>query len=162
MFKATNNKETNNKATNNKETNNKATNNISFISNDEISILVNKVLAQTNYTEEIAKTKLQEFNYDLMRVLKDYMGIPEKKTDSGTKIKSINQEIYKQIRHTLDSSMREYREKNPVNIEQVVTNLSESEENEKNKLLIERLKNELNSLSISNKDISNKDISIIN
>jgi hypothetical protein len=29
--------------------------------------------------------------------------------------------------------MREYREKNPVNIEQVVTNLSESEENEKNK-----------------------------
>ena len=128
MFKATN-----NKATNNKATNNKATNNISFISNDEISILVTKVLAQTNYTEEIAKTKLQEFNYDLMRVLKDYMGIPEKKTDSGTKIKSINQEIYKQIRHTLDSSMREYREKNPVNIEQVVTNLSESEENEKNK-----------------------------
>jgi hypothetical protein len=117
-----------------KYTNNKAmNNNISFISNDEISILVNKVLAQTNYTEEIAKTKLQEFNYDLMRVLKDYMGIPEKKTDSGTKIKSINQEIYKQIRHTLDSSMREYREKNPVNIEQVVTNLSESEENEKNK-----------------------------
>ena len=121
------------KYTNNKATNNKATNDISFISNDEISILVNKVLAQTNYTEEIAKTKLQEFNYDLMRVLKDYMGIPEKKTDSGTKIKSINQEIYKQIRHTLDSSMREYREKNPVNIEQVVTNLSESEENEKNK-----------------------------
>ena len=116
---------------NNKDTNNKATNNISFISNDEISILVNKVLAQTNYTEEIAKTKLQEFNYDLMRVLKDYMGIPEKK--DITKIKSINQEIYKQIRHTLDSSMREYREKNPVNIEQVVTNLSESEENEKNK-----------------------------
>ena len=121
------------KYTNNKATNNKATNDISFISNDEISILVNKVLAQTNYTEEIAKTKLQEFNYDLMRVLKDYMGIPEKKADSGTKIKSINQEIYKQIRHTLDSSMREYREKNPVNIEQVVTNLSESEENEKNK-----------------------------
>ena len=121
------------KGTNNKATNNKTTNDISFISNDEISILVNKVLAQTNYTEEIAKTKLQEFNYDLMRVLKDYMGIPEKKADSGTKIKSINQEIYKQIRHTLDSSMREYREKNPVNIEQVVTNLSESEENEKNK-----------------------------
>jgi hypothetical protein len=119
------------KGTNNKATNNKATNDISFISNDEISILVNKVLAQTNYTEEIAKTKLQEFNYDLMRVLKDYMGIPEKK--DITKIKSINQEIYKQIRHTLDSSMREYREKNPVNIEQVVTNLSESEENEKNK-----------------------------
>jgi hypothetical protein len=93
--------------------------------------LVKKVLAQTDYTEEKALAKLEEFNYELMRVLKDYMGIPEKKTD--TKIKSINQEIYKQIRHSLDSSMREYREKNPVNIAQVITNLTESEENEKAK-----------------------------
>ena len=93
------------------------------------SDLVKKVLAQTDYTEEKAAAKLQEFNNDLVRVLKDYMGIPEKKTDN--KIKSINQEIYKQIRHTLDSSMKEYREKNPVNIEQVITNLTESEENEK-------------------------------
>ena len=65
------------------------------------------------------------------RFLKYYMGIHEKNTE--TKIKSINQEIYKQIRHTLDSSMKEYREKNPVNIEQVITNLTESEENEKTK-----------------------------
>lgn len=93
------------------------------------SDLVKKVLAQTDYTEEKAAAKLLEFNNDVFRVLKDYMGIPEKKTD--TKIKSINQEIYKQIRHTLDSSMKEYREKNPVNIEQVITNLTESEENEK-------------------------------
>ncbi len=102
------------------------------MNNDKINSLVAKVLAQTNYTEELAKIKLQEFNYDLIRVLKDYMGIPEKKT-SGTQIKSINQEIYRQIRHTLDSSMKEYRDKNPVNIEQVVTNLTESEENEKAK-----------------------------
>jgi len=106
--------------------------NMSFVSDDEINALVVKVLAQTNYTEEVAKTKLQQFNYDLMRVLKDYMGIPEKK-NNGAQIKSINQEIYKQIRHTLDSSMREYREKNPVNIDQVITNLTESEENEKAK-----------------------------
>jgi hypothetical protein len=98
---------------------------------NEIDDLVKKVLAQTDYTEEKALVKLQECNYDLMRVLKDYMGIPEKKTD--TKIKSINQEIYKQIRYSLDSSMREYRAKNPVNIEQVITNLTESEENEKSK-----------------------------
>jgi hypothetical protein len=97
--------------------------------NNGTNDLVKKVLAQTDYTEEKAAAKLQEFNNDLVRVLKDYMGIPEKKID--TKIKSINQEIYKQIRHTLDSSMKEYREKNPVNIEQVITNLTESEENEK-------------------------------
>ena len=67
--------------------------------------LITKVLAQTNYTEETARAKLHEFNNDLFRVLKDYMGIPEKKTD--TRIKSINQEIYRQIRYSLDSSKKE-------------------------------------------------------
>lgn len=115
-----------------KDTTNKFTNdNISFVSNNVINDLVKKVLTQTDYTEDKAAAKLQEFNYDLMRVLKDYMGIPEKKSD--TKIKSVNQEIYRQIRYTLDSSMKEYREKNPVNMDQIITNLSESEENEKAK-----------------------------
>ena len=104
---------------------------ISFVSNDAINDLVKKVMAQTDYTEDKAATKLQEFNYDLMRVLKDYMGIPEKTAD--TKIKSVNQEIYRQIRYSLDSSMKEYREKNPVNMDQIITNLTESEENEKAK-----------------------------
>ena len=66
-----------------------------------------------------------------MRVLKDYMGIPEKKE---TKIKSVNQEIFKQIRLKLDTSMKEYREKNPINIDQVVTNFKESEQREKLKI----------------------------
>jgi hypothetical protein len=48
-------------------------------------------------------------------------------------IKSVNQEIYKQIRHSLDQTMKDYREKNPINIDQVVTNLQESEEREKDK-----------------------------
>ena len=129
MSKVTTNKFTNDKFTNDKGNN--TNDSINFVSNDVINDLVKKVLAQTNYTEQIAAAKLQEFNYDLMRVLKDYMGIPEKK--DITKIKSVNQEIYRQIRYSLDSSMKEYREKNPVNIEQVITNLTESDENEKTK-----------------------------
>ena len=101
---------------------------ISFFNNDEVDKYVKIVMTQTNYTEEEARQKLQLFNCDYMRVLKDYMGIPEKKE---VKAKSLNQEIYKQIRTKLDSSMREYREKNPINMEQVVTNLQESEEREK-------------------------------
>ena len=66
-----------------------------------------------------------------MKVLKDYMGIPEKKVN--TQIKSVNQEIYKQIRHSLDQTMKEYRDKNPIDIDQVKTNLQESEEREKDK-----------------------------
>ena len=106
------------------------TDGISFFNNDDVDKYVKIVMSQTNYTEEEARQKLQLFNCDYMRVLKDYMGIPEKEV----KAKSLNQEIYKQIRTKLDSSMKEYREKNPINMEQVVTNLQESEERERNRI----------------------------
>jgi hypothetical protein len=106
-------------------------NNVVFVSNDDIEKSVKNIMAQTTYTEEVAREKLRIFNYDFMRVLKDYMGIPEKK--EITKIKSVNQEIYKQIRYNLDQTMKEYREKNPINIDQVISNLQESEEKEKEK-----------------------------
>jgi hypothetical protein len=105
---------------------------ISFISNDNIEEDVKKILKQTNYTEEIAKEKLKQFNYDFMSVLKDYMGIPSKKDTKS--VNSINQEIYRQFRYNLDSSMRQYRESHPIDLEQVITNLKESDEREKTKL----------------------------
>ena len=104
---------------------------ISFFSNDDVNEHVKKVMSLTNYTEEQAIEKLKLFNCDYMSVLKDYMGIPEKKSQP---IKSINQEIYKQIRTTLDSSMREYREKHPINIDQVAHNFQESEERQKDRI----------------------------
>ena len=104
---------------------------ISFFSNDDVNEHVKKIMSLTNYTEEQAIEKLKLFNCDYMRVLKDYMGIPEKKAQP---IKSINQEIYKQIRTTLDSSMREYREKHPINIEQVANNFQESEDRQKDRI----------------------------
>jgi hypothetical protein len=96
-----------------------------------MSELVKKVMTQTNYDEATAQQKLIEFNNDIMRVLKDYMGIADVKHER--KIKSVNQEVYKQIRHTLDSSMKDYREKHPVNIDQVITNFQESNERENDK-----------------------------
>lgn len=90
---------------------------------------IKDIMSQTNYTEEIARAKLEEFNGDFMQVLKDYMGIPVKKDTN--KVTSVNQEIYRQIRYNLDQTMKDYREKNPINIEQVITNLQESEEREK-------------------------------
>jgi hypothetical protein len=105
---------------------------ISFFSNDDLNKHVKLIMSQTNYTEEQAIEKLKLFNCDYMRVLKDYMGIPEKKNDR--KIKSVNQEIYRQIRTTLDNTMKDYREKNPINVDQVITNFQESDEREKNKI----------------------------
>ena len=105
---------------------------ISFFSNDDIEQHVQKVISQTNYTEEEAREKLRLFNCDYMRVIKDYMGIPEKKEER--KVKSVNQEIFRQIRTTLDNSMKEYREKNPINMEQVIENFKESDEREKKRI----------------------------
>lgn len=101
---------------------------MTMISNDDIEKYVSIIKTQTTYDDSVANQKLRDFNYDYMKVIRDYMGIRDKKE---TKVKSINQEIYKQIRYSLDATMREYREKNPVDLEQVRTNLQESEEKEK-------------------------------
>lgn len=79
--------------------------NISFIETDDITNKVQIILRQTDYSEEIAREKLKEANYDHILVIKSFLGIAEKKTPP---IKSVNQEIYKQLRYKLDSSMREY------------------------------------------------------
>ena len=78
---------------------------ISFTNNSEIQEKVDMILRQTDYTEEEAKNKLIESNYDHIKVVKSYLGITEKKEPP---VKTVNQEIYKQIRYKLDSTMREF------------------------------------------------------
>lgn len=109
------------------------TDGISFFSNDDLlEEHIHKVMSQTSYTIEEAREKLRLFNCDYIRVIKDYMGIPEKKEE--IKVKSVNQEIFRQIRTTLDSSMKIYREKNPINLDQVIDNFNESDEREKKRI----------------------------
>lgn len=106
---------------------------ISFFSSDDINKHIRIVMTQTNYTEEESISKLKLHNCDYLKVIKEYMGIPEK--NSKQNVKSVNQEVFRQIRLKLDSSMREYREKNPIDMEQVVKNLQESDEREKQKTI---------------------------
>ena len=74
--------------------------------NTYIEDKINKICRQTDYTYDIAATKLTQHNGDELSVIREFFGITEKKAPSG--IVSVNQEIYKQIRAKLDSSMREY------------------------------------------------------
>lgn len=67
------------------------------------------VLRQTNYTKEIAIQKLEEHNNNPINVIKEYMGV--KPTEKKAPVKSLNQEIYRQIRIKLDTSMDEYTAK---------------------------------------------------
>jgi len=78
----------------------------SLIETDAIAEKVQKVLRQTDYTQEVALEKLQEHNYDEISVIRAFFGIVEKKPQN---VKSVNQEIYKQLRCKLDSSMHDYR-----------------------------------------------------
>ena len=80
--------------------------NISLVETDQIAVKIQIILRQTNYTEEKAREKLQQFDYNEIAVIKDYFGITEKKAPP---IKSVNQEIYKQLRSHLDGAMKDYR-----------------------------------------------------
>jgi lysyl-tRNA synthetase class II len=79
--------------------------NISFIESEDINNKVQIILRQTDLSENVAREKLKEANFDHILVIKNFLGITEKK---ALPIKSKNQEIYKQLRYKLDSSMREF------------------------------------------------------
>ena len=83
--------------------------NISLVKTDQIDGKIQIIMTQTDYTEIKAREKLREFNFDEIAVIRDYFGISEKKEPS--KISSVNQEIYKQLRGHLDGAMKNYRER---------------------------------------------------
>ncbi len=76
--------------------------------NLNISEQIELIMRQTDYTYEIAEKLLLENDYDTLKVIKNFLGVKEKKNDV---VKSKNQEIYKQIRYKLDESMRDYNKR---------------------------------------------------
>jgi hypothetical protein len=85
---------------------------ISFITNEEIETKIKIIIGQTDYTYEVAKNLLKNNNYDEIKVIRSYFGLAEKKALPAA---SLNQEIYKQIRHKLDGSMKEYNDRKNAN-----------------------------------------------
>ena len=72
---------------------------------DETST-VNIVCNQTTYDKETAMNKLKEFDNDPIKVIKDFMGIKEKKTTSNCAY--VSQERYKIIGSELDTAYKSY------------------------------------------------------
>ena len=96
----------NENTTNNKEDKKNNENHVAFISNEEIDTKIQRILLQTDYSDVEAMKKLQHYSYDEFAVIREYLGIPDKPV-KGTS-RSVNQEIYKQIRSNLDTAIREY------------------------------------------------------
>ena len=80
--------------------------NISLVETDQIDEKIQKVMRQTDYSENVAREKLKEYNFDEIATIKAYLGITEKK---ALPVKSVNQEIYKQLRCRLNSNMKDYQ-----------------------------------------------------
>ncbi len=74
---------------------------------DKIKEKVALVMRQTDYNEEKALEKLKAHDYNEIAVVKEYLGVPIKK--AAAPVKSVNQEIYRQLRNKLDSNMRDYQ-----------------------------------------------------
>jgi hypothetical protein len=68
------------------------------INKDKENEFVQMIMRQTDYTEVTAREKLIENNYNSLLVIKKYMGLDDKPKEI---IKSVNQEIYKQLRYKL-------------------------------------------------------------
>lgn len=66
----------------------------SLLNEDQIKL----VMGQTTYDKETASEKLILFKGDVIKVLRDYMSIPE---PSQPVVKSVNQTIYKELRKNL-------------------------------------------------------------
>ena len=97
---------------------------------DDIEI----IMKQTNYTYDQVFEKLSQHNFDKLKVIREYLGTIITPSVKNAPIKSINQEIYKQIRSELDTVMSSYNKKNPINVEHAISNLQASEENLKAKI----------------------------
>ena len=94
--------------------------NITFVNKDEVDEKINVIMRQTDYDKKTANEKLIEHCYDHITVIKTYLGITEKKAPSAQK--SINQEIYKQLRYKLDDSMKSYLQKQEEKLKTEIAN----------------------------------------
>jgi len=81
---------------------------MTLVCEEDMTEKIGIVTRQTNYTEDIARDKLLIANMDHIKVIKDFFGITEKK---ALPVKSLQQQIYKQIRHKLDDSIRDFNNK---------------------------------------------------
>tara|TARA_B110000285_G_scaffold111248_1_gene126271 strand:- start:145 stop:438 length:294 start_codon:yes stop_codon:yes gene_type:complete len=75
---------------------------------EEVKLKVGLIVRQTDYTEEEAFKYLTTMGYDEFAVVRKYLNIPDKQKNE---VKSVNQEIYKQLRHKLESNTEECQEK---------------------------------------------------
>ena len=86
-----------------------------YIMDEQIDI----IMRQTNYSREECIEKLQNNNTN--NIIKEYLGISLQ--PPSIRKKSLQQEIYYQIRNQLDSSIKEFNKKQNEKLEKEINDL---------------------------------------
>jgi hypothetical protein len=76
----------------------------------DTNYLVEMIVRQTTLSEKEAAEKLEEHNFDYVKVIEEFMGI-DKKKKVQSKTLSVNQQIYKEIRTVMDDGALNYYSK---------------------------------------------------
>lgn len=74
---------------------------------EDIQNLKEIVMRQTDYSQEQALEKLEQHNNDIMSIVREYMGVST--ITKKNELKSVNQQIYKEIRTLMDDAAASYK-----------------------------------------------------
>lgn len=102
---------------------------VSAIEGKEKSV-IELVVRQTNYSEAEARQHLELFDFNYIKVIREYMGLSNNKSEERG-LTSTNQAIYKEIRGCMDNAAKRYRNKKEweERQEQIMEELKTREEN---------------------------------
>ena len=120
------------------------------MNNNQRESIIQMIMRQTNLTYNTAKTELEKNDNNYIKVIKEALGINEKKDDTVTGVTSVNQHIYKEIRGLMDTAASDYRKTQQLQIkrQELIQNIRkkqlEKEEEEKKEKEKEEGKEEKN------------------
>ena len=93
-------------------------------------LIIELVVRQTSYSEEEARRHLELFDFNYLKVIREFLGLSNSKSNDEI-ITSTNQAIYKEIRSCMDNAAKRYRNKKEweERQEQILQELKLQEEN---------------------------------
>ena len=94
--------------------------------------IINIIIRQTNYDENVAKQKLIEYDNNYLEVIKNYMNPSKIKNNNNNTKKTTNQLMYSEFRNLMDDASRNYRiqKEKEDKINQIIQNIKKEKEKE--------------------------------
>ena len=79
--------------------------------NNRYNGAISLIKSQTNYTEEEAKSKLEEWNGNYMNVIKEYLNPDFRNKKKKPEKKSVNEKMMFEIRNFMDTASKEFKQR---------------------------------------------------